>query len=156
MNRLCKTAWRVIGPAALLLLPVVVGCGTSPADVPSGQEARTALEAALTAWSNGAKPGEVPGTEPPVVVHDTPWAQGQRLESFEILREEAEAEGAAAEKRFTVRLSLTKPDRAEEVQYHVLGVGPLMVFRDEDYHRNINMLNGPGTTRNAGPSRRPR
>ncbi len=42
-----------------------------------------------------------------------------------------------------MRLSLTKPDRVEEVQYYVLGQGPVMVFRDQDYQRNINMEDGP-------------
>ena len=49
----------------------------------------------------------------------------------------------AAERRFSVRLSLAKPERVQEVQYYVLGRDPVMVFRDEDYIRNINMDNGP-------------
>ena len=110
--------------------------------MPSEQVARTALEAALTTWRDGGKPGVLPGTEPPVEVHDTPWASGENLASFEILREEP----GTVDKRFAVRLSLAKPDRVLEVQYHVLGVGPVMVFRDEDYERNINMIDGPSIT----------
>jgi hypothetical protein len=115
------------------------GCGNGTTAVPSGQVARTALEAALNSWCDGGKPGALPGTEPSVEVHDTPWASGQNLTSFEILREESEG----VEKRFAVRLSLAKPDRVLEATYHVLGVGPVMVFRDEDYERNINMVDGP-------------
>lgn len=152
MNRPCKILWAGL-VSGVLLVPIGTGCGTSTGAAPSGLTARAALEAALTAWTEGAKPGAVAGTEPPVVVHDTPWARGQHLASFEILREE---DGAAAEKRFTVRLSLTGPDRAEEVQYHVLGVGPLMVFRDEDFHRNINMENGPSLIQHGGTPRQPR
>jgi hypothetical protein len=104
--------------------------------------------------SNGAgKPGTLPGTEPPVVVLDTPWSQGASLASYEILGEEA---GAGVEKLFTVRLSLKKPERTEEVQYHVLGVGPVMVFRDQDYLRNINMENGPRLIKPGRQPRRPR
>ena len=77
--------------------------------------------------------------QPPVQVNDTPWSQGDRLGSYEILKEET----SGPEKLFTVRLSLTKPDRVEEVQYHVMGQGPVMVFRDQDYERNINMEDGP-------------
>ena len=77
--------------------------------------------------------------EPAVQVNDTPWSQGDRLGSYEILKEDT----SGAEKKFTVRLSLTKPDRVEEVQYYVMGQGPVMVFRDQDYERNINMEDGP-------------
>lgn len=152
MNRLCKTAWGTILTSALLL-PIVAGCGSSVGAIPSGQAARAALEAALTAWTQDAKPGEIAGTEPRVLVHDTPWGRGQKLTSFEVLGEE---DGAAAEKVFTVKLSLTKPDRTEEARYHVLGVGPLMVFRDEDYLRNINMENGPSLVKPGGASRKSR
>ena len=68
-----------------------------------------------------------------------PWSQGDRLGSYEILKEDT----SGAEKRFTVRLALAKPERVQEVQYYVLGRGPVMVFRDEDYMRNINMEDGP-------------
>jgi hypothetical protein len=152
MNRPSKNASCALISGALLL-SLGGGCGSSAGGAPSEQAARTALEAALTAWTRGAKPGALAGTSPPVTVHDTPWARGQRLASFEILGEQ---EGAAAEKQFTVRLSLSKPDRTEQVQYHVLGAGPLMVFRDEDFYRNINMENGPSLGRPGGPLRRAR
>jgi hypothetical protein len=137
-----------------LFLAAGNGCGGGSSTSPDDQAARAALDAALTAWSRGSKPGVVPGSEPPVVVHDTPWSQGQRLASYEVLGEEEGA--AAAEKQFIVRLSLSKPDRDEEVKYHVLGISPLMVFRDQDYLRNINMENGPRPLRTGGRARRPR
>ncbi len=129
------------------------GCSNGSTAVPSDTVARTALESALKTWCDGGKPGVLPGTEPVVQVHDTPWASGQSLKSFEILREE---EAVGVEKRFAVRLSFSKPERVEEVQYHVLGAGPVMVFRDEDYERNINMIDGPPTdkTKKVTPPRR--
>jgi hypothetical protein len=129
------------------------GCSNGSTAVPPSPVARTALEAALKSWCEGGKPGILPGTEPVVQVHDTPWASGQTLASFEILREE---EAVGVEKRFAVRLSLSKPDRVEEVQYHVIGAGPVMVFRDEDYERNINMIDGPKTdkTKKVTPPQR--
>ena len=45
--------------------------------------------------------------------------------------------------KFSVRLTLDKPNTVKEVEYYVLGRQPLMIFRDEDYVRNINMDNGP-------------
>jgi hypothetical protein len=124
--------------SALCLLGEV-GCGSGGAVLPSDEVARTALESALKAWQGGGKPGALAGTEPPVEVHDTPWAQGAKLDSFEILQ----AESSGAEKKFAVRLALAKPAGVQEVQYYVLGRGPVMVFRDEDYMRNINMEDGP-------------
>ncbi len=115
------------------------GCSNGSATAPTDDVARTALEGALNSWKEGGKPGEIAGMQPAVQVNDTPWSKGDQLGSYEILKEES----SGAEKRFTVRLSLTKPDRVEEVQYHVLGQGPVMVFRDQDYQRNINMEDGP-------------
>jgi hypothetical protein len=140
----------VLSFSATLLL-CAAGCGNGAAAVPSAPVARNALETALKNWCDGGKPGVLAGTEPVVQVHDTPWASGQSLASFEILREE---EAAGVEKRFAVRLSLSKPERVEEVQYHVLGAGPVMVFRDEDYMRNINMIDGPPITKPKNVSRR--
>ena len=89
---------------------------------------------------------------PAVEVHDTPWSQGSRLGSYEIIREETNA----AERSFEVHLSLTKPESVQDVKYYVLGQDPVMVFRDEDYQRNINMEEGPKLQkpRNQKPSRR--
>jgi hypothetical protein len=126
------------------------GCSNGSTAVPSNTVARNALESALKTWCEGGKPGILPGTEPVIQVHDTPWASGQSLASFEILREE---DAVGVEKRFAVRLSFSKPERVEEVQYHVLGAGPVMVFRDEDYERNINMIDGPPTTKSKNASR---
>ena len=148
-----NTARLAMLSCSALLLFAGSGCGQGSAAAPSAEAARAALDGALKAWRDGGKPGELPGTEPPVVVHDTPWSQGAGLASYEILREEA---GAGVEKLFTVRLSLKKPERTEEVQYHVLGNGPLMVFRDQDYQRNINMEDGPKLVKPGRRVRRPR
>jgi hypothetical protein len=128
------------------------GCGSGGAAPPSDEVARAALEGALKTWRDGGKPGVLKGMEPPVQVLDTPWSQGERLGSYEILREDT----GAAEKRFTVRLSLTKPERVQEAEYYVLGRDPVMVFRDQDYQRNINMEDGPklNKSRNQQTQRR--
>lgn len=147
----CTARFAMISCSVLLLF-AGAGCGNGAGVAPSEEAARTALEGALKAWRDGGKPGPQQGTSPAVVVHDTPWSQGVRLGSYEILRED---EGPAVEKRFTVRLSLTKPDRTKEVQYHVLGVDPLMVFSDEDYQRNMNMEDGPKPVKAGRQARRP-
>jgi hypothetical protein len=147
-----KFAVRAAFLVGSALLPLTAGgCGNGRASAPSGDVARAALDAALKSWRDGGKPGAVAGVNPPVQVLDTPWAQGDRLSSYEILGEEA---GAAAEKQFNVRLVLSRPERTEEATYHVLGSGPVMVFRDEDYRRNINMEDGPKLDKPKGRTRR--
>ena len=131
----------ILSASAFLLLGVG-GCGNGVSLSPSDDVARAALQSALQSWREGGKPGTLAGTDPAVQVLDTPWSQGERLESYEVLGKEA----GPAEKRFSVRLSFAKPERTEEVEYYVLGQSPVMVFRDEDYQRNINMENGPSTT----------
>jgi hypothetical protein len=151
MTNITTFAVRNLGRLAVLSsLPLVAlvcaGCAGGHASPPDDNVARAAVEGSLKAWQSGGKPGTIPGTDPPVQVFDTPWSQGQRLGSFEILG----AENGPVEKVFKVRLSLQKPERVEEAEYHVLGQGPVMVFRDEDYQRNINMENGPPLTKQKG------
>jgi hypothetical protein len=130
-----------------LLLPAA-GCSTRTIDaLPPTPDARGALETALKAWCDGARPGTISCTEPVVQVVDTPWGQGERLKSFEILGEDR----SASQLKFSVRLALAKPDKVEEANYYVLGRGPVMIFREEDYLRNINMEDGPRTTKNTRP-----
>ena len=135
-----------------LMVLMAAGCGNGAAALPSDDTARVALESALKAWQSGAKPGSLAGTQPAVEVHDTPWAKGAKLQSFEIL----DTKSVGVEKQFHVRLSLAKPGGVEEVQYHVFGLSPVMVFRDEDYLRNINMVDGPKDSRPGSNKRRGR
>jgi hypothetical protein len=155
MKRVNMIQPRDLARLALVSCAVVValvggGCGRSgrPA-LPSDDAARAALEASLKAWREGGKPGTIAGIDPPVQVLDTPWSQGERLGAYEILGSETNG----AEKRFNVRLSLTKPEKVEEVKYYVVGQGPVMVFRDQDYLRNINMEDGPKLNKSGRPSR---
>ena len=130
------------------------GCGRGggSAALPSQESSRTALESALKVWQSGGKPGALQGTNPSVMVYDTPWAQGAKLQSFEILQ--GESTGAAM--KFPVRLTLTKPAGVQEVQYYVLGLSPVMVFREEDYERNINMEDNPKLSKPGSQPRRRR
>ena len=135
-----QARFAILGGSALLLIVAISGCGNGNAAVPTEETARSALETVLNSWIRGEKPGEQARTSPSVVVHDTKWSQNEPLSNFEILASETEV--SPVEKQFTVRLSIGKPPRTEEVTYHVLGVSPLMVFRHEDYLENINMEEG--------------
>jgi hypothetical protein len=136
----------VVGPS--LLFAIAAGCGGGSSEgLPPEDVARRSLEAALSAWRDGGKPGQIAGTQPIVEVHDTPWSLGDRLSSYEIVGEDKSGAGL----KYSVRLSLAKPERVEEADYYVLGRDPVMVFRDEDYERNINMVNGPSVNKSANP-----
>ncbi len=133
------------------LLVAAVGCGDERREaLPSDESARTALDLALSSWRDGKKPGPITGTTPPAEIHDTRWSLGDRLASYEILGEEKNG----AEMKFNVRLTLAQPAGVQEVKYYVLGRDPVMIFRDEDYARNINMDNGPSL--NGGGNARKR
>lgn len=145
-----RMLWRAVLSWCLLVLPTAGGCGNGHSSAPPEGASRTALEGALKAWRDGGKPGTLAGTDPVVQVFDTKWSQGDRLESYEILGEDANN----AERRFKVRLSLAKPKRVEEVQYYVIGQKPLLVFREQDYLTNMNMEEIPKATK-GGKRRAP-
>jgi hypothetical protein len=105
---------------------------------PKPDQARKALEAALTSWKNGDAAGTVPGTKNPRVdVMDSAWQTGQKLAGFEILREESAGQGPRV---FVVRLT-PSGGTPQEVRYCVIGIDPMIVAREEDY----NKMSGTGS-----------
>lgn len=122
------------------LLAFAVGCskGGNVSDfTPAADNARASLDNALKHWQSGGVPGAIPGTAPVVEVTDTKWQSGQKLKSYEILAEEPSSNTAA--RLFKVRL--TPPTGAPiETTYAVLGIDPLLIYRDEDFKK----LSGEG------------
>jgi hypothetical protein len=118
--------------AALGLLAVwAAGCGGSKNFdhyIPPPEQARRALEAALTAWQKGEPPGRIASTSPTVHVVDSHRKRGQRLQGYEIL---GEVPGNAP-RCFAVRLSLEDPREEQKARFVVLGIEPLWVMRHED------------------------
>ena len=101
-----KTALRFRRQGLVVLVPLlglIAGCGASHARyTPTSGEARSSLEAALTAWRDGKAFGEVPA-KPPVHMVDSAWQAGQQIESFEIGDEE---DGGDGTKQFPVKLTM--------------------------------------------------
>ena len=121
--------------ATVLLIAVVVGCsggGKVEDFTPPPANARKALEAALTHWQGGGQPGPVPNTSPVVEVTDSKWKAGQKLKAFEITGDEPPA--GAGPRFFKVKLT-PATGAAVETRYAVLGIDPLLVYRDEDYQK---------------------
>src|SRR5262245_66190577 len=105
-----RVLWLVAAaPAAFLL----AGCGgTGHARFsPTQDEARSALEAALTAWRDGQPFGPIEAT-PPVRIADSLWQGGQGIEAFEIGDEKDADDGT---KRFAVKLTIKKTKAARDV-----------------------------------------
>ena len=128
--------------AASLLVSLLTGCGASSARFkPTTDEARSSLEAALTAWRDGKPYGSVVAT-PPIQVGDSAWQAGDQVESFEI-GEELDDDGT---KQFVVAFKMKKPPGNQSVRYYVHGRDPVWIYREEDYKRMLNMDNNPVTT----------
>lgn len=132
--------------AFALLLPACGGPGT----VPSSDVARTALETALAAWRDGKSPVDLSRGEPPLQVIDSEWAAGRKLSGFEVLK----AEPSGDDKRFLVKLSLDTPKAEAEARFVVVGVRPVVVAREADYLRMLNMADNPTPKRKAPPRSR--
>jgi hypothetical protein len=122
------------------LLGLMVGCGASHARyVPTSGEARSSLEAALTAWRDGKAFGDVEA-KPPVHVVDAAWQGGRQLESFQIGDEEDLGDGT---KQFVVKLRMKKANADQDVRYVVHGRDPVWVFTAEEYKHMLDMDNKP-------------
>ena len=152
MTRLLRARllWLVAAAPAPFLL---AGCdGTGHARFsPTQDEARSALEAALTAWRDGRPFGPIEAT-PPVRIADSLWQGGQAIEAFQIGDEQDADDGT---KRFPVKLTMKKTKAARDVGYVVYGRDPIWVFSETDYQRMIDMGNGPETSRGRGSPGRP-
>lgn len=111
------------------------GCGNSAARyIPSSGTARTALENALSTWKSGTAHAPIKTGKPEINAYDARWQAGKKLESFEIVEEITGQEHPL----FKVRLQLTgQPE--ETATYLVVGIDPLLVFRDADYRRTTGM-----------------
>ena len=126
--------------ALMVVLAVAAGCsrgGKVEDFTPAAANARKALESALGHWQGGGQPGAVPGTSPGVEVTDAKWKAGLKLKAYEITGEETP--DGVGPRFFKVRLT-PATGAAVETRYAVLGIDPLLVYRDEDYQK----LSGTG------------
>jgi hypothetical protein len=129
----------MLGFLAAIAVVAATGCTRkSSADfTPSSGNARTALESALKSWQEGQSPGVVAGTAKPVVrVEDSEWTSGKKLSAYEIVGDEAPV--GLGPRVFTVRIT-TADDQKRDVKYMVVGIDPLLIYRDVDYDKLSGM-----------------
>lgn len=105
---------------------------------PASGDGRAALEAGLRSWKDGRAPGMVAGASKPAVqAEDFEWRAGQKLMDYQILGDEPPV--GLGPRTFTVRLT-TGSGAPREVKYMVLGIDPMLVYRDADFAK----LSGEG------------
>jgi hypothetical protein len=133
---------QVISLVAVLILglSLVAGSGCSRGYqryIPSEDKAKQALEAALSAWQEGKKPGVIDGAPMALEAVDSQWQRGQQLRSYEILNEEPNENGPRV---FAVKLVMARPANKEvTVRYFIVGKEPLWVYREDDYKAPAGM-----------------
>lgn len=109
------------------------GCGKSEPGygrfIPPEPAAREALATALDAWHAGpASKIQTPAGRR-VELTDCQQRDGRRLKGYEIIGEVV----GDGHRTFAVKLTLDGPSGEVKARYHVLGLDPLWVFRQEDY-----------------------
>jgi hypothetical protein len=134
-------AARLLG--LVVALCALSGCGGSQRDeldiLPDQDKARATLEKALNAWKSGQKAGRIQGESPAIEVLDSVWKNGARLTAFEILQPvDKSGPNGPGPRWFAVKLTL-QDSEPQRVNYAVLGLDPLQVFREVDYNRMCGM-----------------
>jgi hypothetical protein len=133
-------------PALLLFLiapGLLAGCGGGSAPLPSTPLARQALQTSLDAWKAGKPASSLTNEKPGIEAVDFEWKSGKVLSEY-TLGEEIPGQGTQT---VSVSLTLQGEPAAKTVQYMILGLDPVRIFRDEDYNRAMNMDNAPTPTK---------
>ncbi len=119
-------------PLVALVAAALLGCEATPEPisiVPDSARGRRAIEAAMATWKAGHPTGVIEPTSPRVQVVDAHRKPGQNLLDYEILSDSADARVRA----FSLRLTLSDSDDYPVVRFLVVGIDPILVFRQEDY-----------------------
>jgi hypothetical protein len=67
--------------------------------------------------------------QPSIQIVDTQRQQGQRLLSYDVISEDSLDVG----RRYQVKVELDNPNAQQTLRFVVVGIDPLLVFRQEDY-----------------------
>ena len=114
---------------------VVIGLGCGPSHhgnatpLPDPTIARQAMNLALESWRAGRPTGRVEPTSPRIQLNDSFRKPGQILDRYEILGQIA-GERAIS---FVVKATLSHPAEVETIRFLLLGIDPVIVFRQEDF-----------------------
>jgi hypothetical protein len=132
----------VLLSALFLMLPAALaGCGSGAAPLPSTALARQALQASLDAWKAGKPASALVTEKPSIETVDFEWKAGKALAEYTI---DSETPGKGTQ-TFGATLTLKGTPTPKKVEYMVLGLDPVRIYRDEDFKRAMNMDNAPST-----------
>jgi hypothetical protein len=120
----------------LIVSPVLVSCNRdrTAAYMPEESKARAILTSALEAWKAGHPYGQAIASKPQIEVFEARWQEGEKLDMFEILDQVP----GLTPPQFRVRMQLTEK-LIETTDYVVVGIDPMLVFREADYIRATGM-----------------
>jgi hypothetical protein len=126
-----QISYRLL-PALLVIGGIGCGSHTDADFIPSEDNAREALQAALDAWKAGKRQQQFESGSANVQPSDVRWREGQKLRGYRILKEEV----VDGPRQFKVQLHLEQAtDEPVEtvIRYYVAGINPLWVTCEEDY-----------------------
>ncbi len=83
----------------------------------------------MRGWMQGHPTGRLESASPGVQVIDAHRVPGQVLRDYEILAETVSPRA----RTFSLRLNLSSPDERPIVRFLVVGIDPVLVFREEDH-----------------------
>ena len=122
---------------SLVVTPLIIGCGPGSHEryIPASDQARSAVDAALSSWKAGEPHQTVKSHTPPVDLFDARRQDGKKVESFHIVDEVRGQDRPT----FKVNLQFASETEDEETAYVVVGSDPLLVFRVEDFTKASGM-----------------
>jgi hypothetical protein len=131
-------------PLSLGVMVAISGClgGGGSAPLPSTATAREALQKSLDTWKAGKPSSSLVGEKPSIDAVDFEWKAGKVLTDFAI-GEESPGQGTQT---LSATLTIKGVEAPRKVQYMVLGLDPVRIYRDEDFHRALNMDDAPGSS----------
>jgi hypothetical protein len=123
---------------ATLTMGFLSGCsnGGTAQFIPHVESAEEALDIALQAWKSGKPLKPIEDVDPVVQPVESRWQTGQKLLSYEILKEIPSEDS----KQFQVRLKLAGRLAPEETIFVVLGKDPLYVYWKPDLDKSSQSM----------------
>ena len=116
--------------AGVLMMSMIPGCaGNSPASSTDTNEARSALDRALSAWRDGKTTDALKSEEPPLEASDHQWRNGLHLVRYEVHKELLPS-GSGQSFRVTLWLKDEHSKQTKVItQYDVATTSPIRVAR---------------------------
>lgn len=148
----CRREWTTLGILALLTLGA---CGHASAPpltnyVPEEDLARRALVAVLEGWLEDRSVDKLDGGAAILLV-DSRRRAGDKLAAYRIVGPQPWDRG----RRFVVELTLQGETTSQKTRYVVVGIDPLMVFRQDDFDMLANWMHPMEPTPVGPPPKTP-